>query len=370
MVSVIIPVYNGEKYIAEAIESVLVQSYKDYEVVVVDDGSTDETAAIVSQYPVRYIYQNNLGEAAARNKGIDCSTGEYITFCDADDVYKLNKLQRQVELLKSFTNVDVVYSSADLVDENLKYIDTLKPEFISDNKEDFLAMMIFRQIIPCTPLIMFRRNSIKGKRYNAKYKQATDYDFTINLALKSRFKYIDESLYLYRQHNANVTKNHKIQVMNEQNITQSLGVDAISSIIERTSFNYRERQILKSKIFTKIEEFDEAIKILEKLNSSHYEESVCFYLANCYYEKNMIKEAANLYEKATLLNSFMAEAYNNLGCCLCQLNNELKGEMYFKKAITIRNNYMDAKMNLDSMKFKSKEYKITKRELRKTLVTY
>jgi glycosyltransferase involved in cell wall biosynthesis len=100
VVSVIIPVYNGEQFIAQALESVFAQDYRPFEVIVVDDGSTDQTPALVQQRKdVRYIRQENSGESLARNNGIKAAQGEFIAFLDADDLWMPEKLSRQMQLL-------------------------------------------------------------------------------------------------------------------------------------------------------------------------------------------------------------------------------------------------------------------------------
>src|SRR5688572_20501170 len=93
-ISCIVPVYNGERYIREALDSILGQTYPNLEVVVVDDGSTDATAAAVASYGnrVSYLWQPNAGPVAARNLGLGAATGDYVAFLDADDLWHLEKL--------------------------------------------------------------------------------------------------------------------------------------------------------------------------------------------------------------------------------------------------------------------------------------
>ena len=98
LVSCIVPVFNGERYVAEALDSILAQTYRPLEVIVVDDGSTDGTAEVVAQYddPVRYYRQSNAGPAAARNTGLTMAQGAFVAFLDADDLWHAEKLSRQM----------------------------------------------------------------------------------------------------------------------------------------------------------------------------------------------------------------------------------------------------------------------------------
>ena len=110
-VSVIIPLYNKEQWIRESIESILNQSFSDFEIVVIDDGSTDRGAEIVSSIKderVRLFCQKNSGVSSARNRGIELSRGEYITFLDADDIYNKEHLKYLIDGFKRFQNIDFV----------------------------------------------------------------------------------------------------------------------------------------------------------------------------------------------------------------------------------------------------------------------
>jgi glycosyltransferase involved in cell wall biosynthesis len=111
LISVIIPVYNCENYLAEAIESVLEQTYKPVELIVVDDGSTDRTKEVAQRYQenIAYIYQPNSGTSSARNHGVRKSKGSFLAFHDADDIWSKNKLELQMQVFNDEPEVDAVF---------------------------------------------------------------------------------------------------------------------------------------------------------------------------------------------------------------------------------------------------------------------
>ena len=110
-ISVIIPVYNGEKYLNEAINSILDQSYKPFELIIIDDGSNDKTAEIAATYKksLIYLYQKNAGIAASRNLGVSMAKGNFISFLDADDLWVKEKLQLQKERLEADSTIDIIF---------------------------------------------------------------------------------------------------------------------------------------------------------------------------------------------------------------------------------------------------------------------
>jgi len=111
LVSVIIPTYNAQKFIAEAIDSILCQSYENIEIIVVDDGSTDSTKELVTNYDDRvyYYYQNHKGLSSALNRGLELAKGEFIAFLDADDLWLPNKLILQISKLQEDSKIEMVF---------------------------------------------------------------------------------------------------------------------------------------------------------------------------------------------------------------------------------------------------------------------
>lgn len=131
-VSVIIPTYNRAARISRAINSVLSQTFNDYEIIIVDDGSTDDTAQVLKQFngKIKYIFQENQGSAVARNRGIQEARGEYIAFLDSDDFWVPEKLTEQVRILESHPKVGIVYSRMPIINEKGEKIG-MKPAGIS-----------------------------------------------------------------------------------------------------------------------------------------------------------------------------------------------------------------------------------------------
>jgi glycosyltransferase involved in cell wall biosynthesis len=116
LVTVVVAVYNGEKYLRAALESLYAQDYEPFEVVFVDDGSTDDTAAIACSFPdIRYVRQENGGLASARNTGLSMARGEYLAYLDDDDLIPPNKLRRQAEYLTSHSDVGCVLARQEIM---------------------------------------------------------------------------------------------------------------------------------------------------------------------------------------------------------------------------------------------------------------
>ena len=135
MISVVMPAYNRENIIKEAIDSVLGQTYEDIELIVVDDGSTDKTSKVVREIEdprLKYFYQENAGACAARNKGVELSQGELVAFHDSDDIWHQDKLEKQIKAMET--------SGADLVFCKLvKYYANGKTQLLPDSiSEGFL----------------------------------------------------------------------------------------------------------------------------------------------------------------------------------------------------------------------------------------
>ena len=136
LVSIIIPVYNGGQYLAKTLESIVSQDYHPFETIVVDDGSTDNSANVAQAYKnVRYIYQDNQGVPIARNTGIDAALGEFVAFSDQDDLWTANKLKLQAEYLIEHPDIDYVISKKRLfLEPGVERPSWLKKELLENDQ--------------------------------------------------------------------------------------------------------------------------------------------------------------------------------------------------------------------------------------------
>ncbi len=127
LVSVIMPIYNAEKYLAETLNSIFIQDYKNIEIVLVDDCSKDNSATMIADFQrehpeiVYYLQEKNMGAGAARNKALELAQGQYVAFLDSDDIWQPNKISRQIELMK-LKNSPFSYTAIEMMDENSQTI--------------------------------------------------------------------------------------------------------------------------------------------------------------------------------------------------------------------------------------------------------
>lgn len=201
-VSVIVPVYNGQKYIMAAIKSALDQTFKDIEVIIVDDGSTDRTAEIVLSFHdhVKYIYQENAGAAKARNQGVAASSGEYLAFLDCDDIWFPGKLERQVKLLDDRQEIGIVSADMQYISEDGE----LEPEFERGVRLDDPFCREFMSGFWLLPSVLCVRRSAYDHAggFDSGFcaAGAEDLEFAVRLMQRTKIHYMDEVVGLYRRH--------------------------------------------------------------------------------------------------------------------------------------------------------------------------
>lgn len=207
-VSVIIPTYNCDRYLAQAVSSVLSQTECDYELLIIDDGSTDNTRQVLQLYQdrINYVYQNNQGVCASRNHGINLAKGEFVAFLDADDFFLPGKLAAQVAIFRAQPNLGIVHSGWRRVDiQGKTLIDICPWENIPElNLETWLR---WKPVLPSA--MMFRREWLKQVNgFDTKYTVAEDVDLVLRLALAGcPADWLREITVCYRQHQKSAMSN-------------------------------------------------------------------------------------------------------------------------------------------------------------------
>ncbi|MEW5805352.1 MAG: glycosyltransferase [Patescibacteria group bacterium] len=215
MVNVIIPTFNHGNYLPQAIDSVLSQSYQEIEVIVVDDGSTDNTRGIVEgylkKYPnkIRYFYQKNAGQGNACNLGIQESRGEFVAFLDADDLWVREKLEKQLKEIRE-KNLDLCYSDAEYFGEG-----RLSGKKFSDLVEFFTGREVLKELIKnnfiVNSSVVLKRSLIEtvGPQ-NERLKRARDYEYWLRTAiLKFNFGFVNMVLVRFRVDSGYSSKNKR-----------------------------------------------------------------------------------------------------------------------------------------------------------------
>ena len=240
MVSVVIPTFNNGKYIIQALESVLSQSYREYEIIIIDDGSTDGTRKLLEQFKdrTRYCYQENQGLAVARNRGLEESRGEFITYLDADDVWLPDNLKMKVDVLQKHPELGGVFSDFTVFDERgiihprgTKFVFPFfrrtgkdfpeifsHEEKISDGFAHEIKLYIghvFSElfwgnfILPSS--MVFRRDcALETGYFVPTMRTQQDYEYWLRFSKNYPLAYVDEVLVRYRKHSDQLTNHSNI----------------------------------------------------------------------------------------------------------------------------------------------------------------
>ena len=204
-VSVVIITYNQGQFIAEAIQSVLDQTLRDLEIIVIDDGSTDNTREVVSPFPVTYFHQENQGVCKAYNRGAALSTGEYIYFLDADDVALKDALEKEVKVLDSHPEVAFSYGQAYVMTEQghvyrVRKSSILNSSAIVDGKEQIRELLFINRITSSTVLLRRRCFEEVGGFDERMGAISEDRHLYVRLCKRYPVAYIAEPLIKYRVH--------------------------------------------------------------------------------------------------------------------------------------------------------------------------
>jgi glycosyltransferase involved in cell wall biosynthesis len=258
LISVAIPTYNHGKFIEESIRSVLAQTYKNIEIIVVDDGSTDDTRKIVEALGgrVSYYYQSNKGQSAARNLAINKGNGEALAFLDADDMWLRHKLESQLQILENNPHIGMVACGANNIDESGEFINKYVPSNFA-NHDSLLKALSISQIIPGSSSgVLVRRKCFETVGcFDEQIKIGPDWDMWLRIAKQYEVYFIEEPLVMIRRtlnkpkFRNPAAEEHYVSMIIEKNISGKYKKNAYGNLYCRIGSYYlsmcKKREALK-----------------------------------------------------------------------------------------------------------------------------
>ena len=277
LVSIIMPAYNADEYIAESIECVLNQTYKNWELIIVDDGSKDATKQIIERFQARdsrviYVYQANSGVALARNCALALAKGKYLSNLDSDDLWPVDKLEIQVALLNKndqkivLGNVERFSLSLNgTVERGL----VTRLDVASKNRTGYVLQTLD---LPSNKMVHF--NTFCGKTiffksaggWDEQFRNAEDWDFWLRLGAQVEFLHVENVLQLYRKHTSSATL-----VASSYAVSLNAQLRAIDKCIQSMGFSWRVERAVKIRAYTEvikhqifIKQYATALKVYSK----------------------------------------------------------------------------------------------------------
>ncbi|MDB5114876.1 MAG: glycosyl transferase family 2 [Mucilaginibacter sp.] len=209
LISVIIPCYNHGRYLSKAIESVLAQTYNHFEIIVVDDGSVDNTKEVAQSYKeVTYVYQSNQGLSATRNTGIDHSNGNYLVFLDADDWLLPDALKINLNHIQSDPKLAFVSGGFQFFYDK----DKTTQDITRKIEEDHYCHLLESNFIAMIASVMFQRWVFDSFRYDTRLKVCEDYDLYLKVARKYPIAHHTELIAVYFIHDSNMSKGSAVML--------------------------------------------------------------------------------------------------------------------------------------------------------------
>ena len=210
-VSVLLSNYNGDKHLDESISSVLSQTYKDFEFIIVDDASTDSSRKVIENYHdkriKKYYAEKNRNIAYSLNLALSMASGEYIARIDSDDVWELNKLEIQVQYMENHSECGACFTKVNIIDEYSNIANDMYDEYFqlfnsAENKSqrEWLRFFFYQGNCLCHPSVVIRRNVLEhvGGYYHLAYVPAEDYELWTRIVMKYPIHILEEKLVRYR----------------------------------------------------------------------------------------------------------------------------------------------------------------------------
>ncbi len=275
-ISVIVPVYNGEKYIERALDSIFYQTRLPKEVILIDDGSEDRTVEVIKKYKETHFamrekiflfVQKNCGAGAARNYGIQQSTGTWIMFLDSDDLWEKNKIEKVIHAIIENPQADVIaHNEYEALENNIKKRKAIRRNKNYQETED-LFLQLYKGNLFSTSCMTIKRDVLeKAGAFDETLLSAQDYDLWIRIGKYGKLVYMDDFLATYVIRKGNITGNTYRRYLCEMKICKKYKQEVLSKARETGKLIIKRRifQIHKIEAYTalKKKQFSTFFKIM------------------------------------------------------------------------------------------------------------
>jgi glycosyltransferase involved in cell wall biosynthesis len=349
---VVIPARNAERYIVDAIQSILCQSHEASQILVVNDRSTDGTASVAAACGsrVRILEGEGSGAGIARNLGVRHSTSELVAFLDADDVCHPDRLKLQAEALLNEPQAGMVFCDAEYTDASGRPTGSLFtfPEY---RKEAFLGQLFERNRILTTSVVVVRRpafNAVGG--FDKNLLHAEDYDLWLRLAQSSRVEHVPRPLVYYRMHDSNLSSNREAHRLCEIETLKKHTLKDIHAAFLATYGNAAKADLELSRVLFRMERYDEGESLLRGVSAEGADLALRhFMLGNFAVKRGNHDTAAENYLQCLQCDPGFAPAHNNLGVIAAAEGRYQQSLEHFTRAMELRPGYADPRRNIEAL---------------------
>lgn len=379
-ISAVIPAYNAQEYIEQSIASLIRQSQAVQEIIIIDDGSSDDTLNIVTDLQrthekIVLLQQANQGASAARNTGLKRAQGDWILFLDADDECAPTLIETYTRFLQE--NADrycAVYSEAVQVDETGEAISGAFKGYGLHGQEGFAQMLLRNPIISPSGCLVKKAVLEEMNGFDTSIKYVEDVDFWLRVLLSGNsIGHVPEPLSLIRRHASNTTSSMESTRQGERVLLTKFGLQTLKKSVFMRERPLAENQLDYAHFLIRFEEWQEASVLLEELqldSSSPQYVSVLFTKALIALQDQRYAAAKVLYQNILQLQGSHGAALNNVAVLYAMDGDVEEARVLLERAMQHYPGYLDAAHNLEQLDLADTQYTFTRRELRANLLRY
>lgn len=386
-VSVIIPTFNCASFIQETVESILKQTLVPDELIVLDDGSSDETCSIIEnllaeQTVIKHVllekHAVNVGPSRIRDKGLSLARNELVVYMDHDDIAEPNLLEVELEQLLELNKKGdyvLVHSACSQIDEAGCVIPGIHRWRQVDIEEVLGYEFVRNQILSMSGVLLKKESIIKAGGFDSKLRYSQDWDLWLRMAQLGGFGYVDQPLVKIRRHSQNTSRDIAGFLGDERTILEKYDLEFIQSAINKRKLSKERNYLDFAATLFKLNHFDDAYQWIQQVIEFNPQCGSAYFYEGVYFLKKQHWDKAEQ-SFIKVLNKQVNDlaAINNLGCLKALKGDWETARSYWNRAVAQAPNYLDALRNSkiagDDVAARLSDLQFTWRELRPVLLTY